>query len=174
MAAASLIAYSVGLLGFILVKVLSTGYFSRQSTRAPVRIGVMALVLNMGLNIIFVVTLVRVDFFAPHVGLALATTISALFNALLLYRGLRRDGVYVPHPGWGRFAIQVAVASSLMSGAVLWARNQAGDWLALSAFERLGALAACVAGGMIVYFLACYLAGLTPASLRGQRPQTQP
>jgi putative peptidoglycan lipid II flippase len=174
MAAASLIAYSVGLLGFILVKVLSTGYFSRQSTRAPVRIGVMALVLNMGLNIIFVVTLVRADFYAPHVGLALATTISALFNALFLYRGLRREGVYQPRPGWGRFAIQIAVASSLMSGAVLWARDQAGDWLALSSVERLGALAACVVGGMIVYSLACYLAGLTPASLRRQNPQTQP
>jgi putative peptidoglycan lipid II flippase len=134
----------------------------------------MALVLNMVLNIIFVVTLVRAEFYAPHVGLALATTISALFNATLLYRGLRRDGVYVPRPGWGRFTIQVAVASGVMIGAVLWARGQAGDWLVLSSLERAGALAACVVGGMIVYFLACYLAGLTPASLREQRPQAQP
>ena len=67
----------------------------------------------------------------------------------------------------------VAVASSLMSGAVMWARDQAGDWLLLSSFERLGALAACVVGGVMIYFLACYLSGLTPASLRGQRPQTQ-
>ncbi len=172
MATASLIAYSIGLLGFILVKVFSTGYFSRQNTRAPVRIGVMALVLNMVLNIIFVVTLVRAEFYAPHVGLALATTLSAFFNAILLYRGLRRDGVYKPRPGWGRFTIQVVVASSLMSGVVLWARDQAGDWLALSILERTGALAACVVGGMIVYFLACYLTGLTPAALRAERPQT--
>jgi putative peptidoglycan lipid II flippase len=172
MASASLLAYAAGLLGFILVKVLSTGYFSRQNTRTPVRIGVMALVLNMVLNIIFVVTLVRAEFYAPHVGLALATTIAALFNALFLYRGLRRDGVYEPRPGWGRFGIRVAVASGLMSGAVLWAREQTGDWLALSLLDRSGALVACVVGGMIVYFLTCYLLGLTPASLRGQPPQT--
>jgi len=172
MAAASLVAYSIGLLGFTLVKVLSTGYFSRQNTRAPVRIGVMALVLNMALNIIFVVVMVRAEFYAPHVGLALATTISALFNAILLYRGLRRDGVFEPRSGWGRFGIQVAVASSLMSGAVLWGRDQAGDWLALSLLERVGALAVCVISGMTIYFLACYIVGLTPAKLRGQRPQT--
>lgn len=173
MATASLVAYSVGLLGFIFVKVLSTGYFSRQNTRAPVRIGVMALVLNMVLNIIFVVTLVRADYYAPHVGLALATSISALFNAIFLYRGLRRDGVYEPRPGWGRFGVQVVVASSLMSGAVIWARGQAGDWLALSLLERTGALALCVLGGMTIYVLACYLVGLTPASLRGQRLRTR-
>ncbi len=171
MATASLLAYAVGLLGFILVKVLSTGFFSRQDTRTPVRIGVRAVVLNLVLNIVFVVSLVRADFYAPHVGLALATTISALFNATLLYRGLRRDGVYRPADGWGRFSGQVAVATGLMSGIVLWARGQAGDWLVLTLTQRIGALAVCVVSGVAVYFLACYLLGLTPASLRGQRPQ---
>ena len=170
MATASLVAYSLGLLGFILVKVLSTGYFSRQDTRTPVRIGVMALVLNMALNIVFVVTLVRTGYYAPHVGLALATTISALFNALFLYRGLRRDGVYALRPGWGRFGLQVVTASGLMGVTVLWARARPGDWLVLSLSERAGSLAVCVIGGMTVYFLACYLLGLTPASLRGPQP----
>ena len=170
MATASLVAYSLGLVGFILVKVLSTGYFSRQDTRTPVRIGVMALVLNMALNIVFVVTLVRTEFYAPHVGLALATTISALFNALFLYRGLRRDGVYALRPGWGRFGLQVVIASGLMGATLLWARTRPGDWLLLSLSERAGSLAVCVIGGMTVYFLACYLFGLRPASLRGPQP----
>ena len=60
-----------------------------------------------------------------------------------------------------------------MSGAVIWARGQAGDWLALSLLERTGALALCVLGGMTIYVLACYLVGLTPASLRGQRLRTR-
>ncbi len=171
MATASLLAYALGLLGFILVKVLSTGFFSRQDTRTPVRIGVMAVVLNMALNIVFVVSLVRADFYAPHVGLALATTVSALFNAILLYRGLRRDGVFTLADGWGRFSIQVAVASGLMSAVVLWTRDLAGDWLALTLTQRIGALAVCVLGGITVYFVTCYLIGLSPASLRGQRPQ---
>ena len=171
MATASLIAYAVGLLGFILVKVLATGYYSRQDTRTPVRIGIMAIVLNMVLNVIFVVTLVRSEFYAPHVGLALATTISALFNAIFLYRGLHRAGVYRLHAGWGRFAAQVGIASVLMSVIVLWARGRAGDWLALSLLDRVGALGLCVIGGIAAYFLACYLVGLTPASLRERRPR---
>lgn len=169
MATASLIAYAVGLLGFILVKVLSTGFFSRQDTRTPVRIGVMAVVINMALNVIFVVVLVQREFYAPHVGLALATTLSSLFNAVCLYRGLRRAGVYSPHPGWGRFAMQVAIASGLMSLAVVWMRERAGDWLALTVLERSAALALCVVGGIAVYFLTCYIVGLTPARLRAQR-----
>ena len=90
MAEAALIAYALGLLGFILVKVLTPGYFARQDTRTPVRIAVYALILNMVLNVVLVVSLVRTNFHAPHAGLAMATTVSALFNASLLYRGLRR------------------------------------------------------------------------------------
>ena len=101
MAGAALVAYGLGLVGFILVKVLTPGYFARQDTRSPVRIAVYALGLNMALNVVLVVSLIRADYYAPHAGLAMATTLSALFNAGLLYRGLRRRGVYTPQPGWG-------------------------------------------------------------------------
>ncbi len=171
MATASLIAYAAGLLGFILVKVLATGYFSRQDTRSPVRIGVMAVVLNMALNVLFVVAMVRSEFYAPHVGLALATTCSSLFNAVLLYRGLHRAAVYRPGEGWGAYAIQVVVATAAMGGAVVWARNRAGDWLEMAGLERLGALAVCVLGGIIVYAAACLVVGLRPASLRARSPE---
>ncbi|HEY5623517.1 MAG TPA: murein biosynthesis integral membrane protein MurJ [Gammaproteobacteria bacterium] len=168
MATASLLAYAVGLLGFILVKVLSTGFFSRQDTRSPVRIGVMAVVLNMALNVVFVVAMVRSEFYAPHVGLALATTLSSLFNAVMLFRGLRREGVYRPGLGWSRFGSQVIVATVVMSAAVVWVRDRAGDWLAMSLAERVWTLAVCVLGGIFVYFAACLVVGLRPASLRSQ------
>jgi putative peptidoglycan lipid II flippase len=173
MATASLIAYSLGLLGFIFVKVLSTGYFSRQNTRAPVRIGIIALVTNMLLNVIFVVSLVQLEFFAPHVGLALATSIAAILNASLLYRGLRRERVLQPRAGWTAFFLRVIVASSLMSAAVIWVREQAGDWLLLSLVDRLSYLAFGVLGGIAVYVGACYLMGLRPASLRGPQPRVE-
>ena len=169
MATASLIAYAAGLLGFILVKVLSTGFFSRQDTRTPVRIGVIAVVTNMILNVIFVVVLVRIDFYAPHVGLALATTISSLFNAIFLYRALRRAGVYRPCSGWGRFAVQVGIASVVMAISVIWVRDQGGDWFALSFLGRAAGLALCVVVGIATYFMTCYLIGLTPAKLRVSR-----
>jgi len=166
MAGVSLVAYAFGLVGFILVKVLAPGFFARQDTRTPVRIGVMALVLNMALNLILVVTLVRIGFPAPHAGLAFATTVSAFFNAALLYLGLRRAGVYVAGPGWKRIGVQVVVASGVMALCVLWIRGRVGDWLLLSLAERVGALATCVLAGMGVYLACCYLMGLRPSSLR--------
>ena len=166
MACAALVAYGLGLVGFILVKVLAPGYFARQDTRTPVRIAVYALILNMVLNVVLVVSLVRVEFHAPHAGLALATTIAALFNAGLLYRGLRRRKVYAPQPGWGRLSIQVLVSGLAMVLAVMWLRDWAGDWLSLSVAQRVGALAMCVATGVTVYFASCFLLGLRLAALR--------
>ena len=170
MATASLVAYALGLVGFILVKVLAPGYFARQDTKTPVRIGVFSLVLNIVLNVALVVSLVRAEFYAPHAGLALATTISALFNAALLFRGLRKSGVYLPQPGWGKLAGQVLVATAMMTYALFWLLERIGDWLALGGLERVGALAVCVLAGLGVYFGACFLLGLRVGSLRQSPP----
>ena len=94
MAARSLLAFAAGLLAFVAVKVLATGYFSRQDTRTPVRVGVVAMLSNIVLNLALVVPL-------AHAGLALATTLSACLNAGLLLRGLVVRGVFRPRPGWG-------------------------------------------------------------------------
>jgi len=171
MATASLVAYALGLVGFILVKVLTPGYFARQDTRTPVRIGVISLVTNMVLNVVLVVSLVRAEFYAPHAGLALATTVSALLNAALLFRGLTQSGVYTPQAGWGRLAIRVLVASGAMAGAVIWLRERVGGWLLISLTDRILGLAACVLAGVAVYFGVCYLLGLRVRHLR-QSPAT--
>ena len=170
MASAALVAYGFGLVGFILVKVLTPGYFARQDTRSPVRIAVYALGLNMVLNVVLVVGLIRADFHAPHAGLAMATTIAALFNAGLLYRGLRKRGVYTPQPGWGRLAIQVLAAGAVMAFAVAWIRDWVGNWLVLGTLERVGVLFICVAAGMAIYFSCGYLFGLRLATLRKSAP----
>jgi len=170
MATASLVAYALGLVGFILVKVLTPGYFARQDTKTPVRIGVLSLVLNMALNVVLVVSLVRADFYAPHAGLALATTLSALFNAALLLRGLLGRGVYLPRPGWGRLMAQVLAAAAVMTYALFWLLGRIGDWLLLGVLERVGALAVCVLAGLGVYFGVCFLLGLRPGSLRQTPP----
>ena len=166
MASASLIAYAFGLVAFILIKVLSAGFFARQDTRTPVRIAVMALVLNMLFNVIFVVTMVRSGFFAPHAGLAAATTLSAFFNAGLLLRALRAKGVYLPRLGWGRLFVRVIISCTLMTMSIVWLREQVGDWIELSLLDRVQALAACVLVGMMVYFFFCYLLGMRPKHLR--------
>jgi putative peptidoglycan lipid II flippase len=159
MSAASLAAYAVGLLGFILVKVLAPGYYARQDTRTPVRVAIVALVCNMVLNVVFVVALLRGGYAAPHAGLAAATSIAACLNAALLARGLTREGHYRPGAGWGRLALQVGIATAVMSGGLAWVAHGAGDWLAWPLAVRIGWLAAAVPAGAAVYFAVLFLGG---------------
>lgn len=133
MASYSLVAYASGLTAFMLVKVLVTGYFSRQDTRTPVKIGIIAMVSNMGLNILLATPL-YFYFQVGHVGLALASALAAYINAGLLLKGLRKGGFYQARPGWLRFIVLLVVSSGLM-GTVLWwglsvlpAFDQQGVW----------------------------------------------
>jgi putative peptidoglycan lipid II flippase len=153
MAQLSLVAYSVGLLGFMLVKVLAPGYYARQDTRTPVRIGVIAMVCNMAMNLMLIFTL-------AHAGLALATSLAAFINAGLLYRGLRRIGVYTPTPGWTGFSLRVAAAGALMAAVLWYGEGELSVWLARGALERVGHLVLLIAAGVASYFVALTLMGL--------------
>ena len=159
MATRSLIAYGVGLMGFILVKVLAPGFYARQDTRTPVRVAVVAMVANMVLNLALVFPL-------AHAGLALATSLAAFLNGGLLYRHLRRDGVYRPGRGWGMLWTRVLVACAAM-GAVLWVGVGGAEvWLARDAWQRGLHLGLWVAVGAAVYSLVLVLSGLRPRHLR--------
>lgn len=162
MAAASLVAYGAGLLGFILVKVLAPGYFARQDSKTPVRVGIIAVVANMILNVVFVVALVATEWFPAHAGLAAATTCSAFLNAYLLGRGLLKRGIYRPGPGWGSLFVRVALAAAIMVGLLLALKAYFGDWAALTLWYRVGGLAVLVGAGAGVYFAALAVFGLRP------------
>jgi len=166
MAAASLRAYAPGLLAFILVKVLAPGYFARQDTRTPVRVGVQSLVLGMTLSVAFVLVLVQTGWAPAHAGIAAGTSCSALANAALLLKGLRANGVYRARPGWLQLAWRVGVPGVAMAVALVGGCALAGDWLTMSTLGRVASLAALVGGGGAVYFVACYLVGLRPSELR--------
>lgn len=166
MAVPSLMAYSFGLTGFIFVKVLAPGFFARQDTRTPVRIGIIALVANMVLNVLIVVPWVRAGWDAPHAGLAVATSGSAFLNAGLLWHRLHKDGVWVPRPGWGRFLLRVGVACGLM--AIMLGRFVAPlvSWLEADGWTRCLWLAAAVCGGAALYAVTLFAVGLRPAAMR--------
>jgi putative peptidoglycan lipid II flippase len=168
MAAASLRAYAPGLVGFILVKVLAPGYFARQDTRTPVRVGIQALALGMVLSGVFVLALLQTGWAPAHAGIAAATACSALLNAALLLAGLKRQGVYGARPGWSGLAVRVAIASVTMALALVVGLALTGDWFVMSTMARIGALAALVGGGAAVYFVACRLVGLRSSELRIQ------
>lgn len=166
MAAWALLAYSFGLLGFILVKILAPGYFARQDTKTPVKIGIIAMLVNMVGNLIFVVLLLEIEFEAPHAGLALATTLSSFVNAMLLLRGLRQQQVFQPQPGWRRLFLQTGVSVLLMGSALYFAAGGEQVWLNSTAGQRIAQLAWLIPLGAFIYAACLYLSGLRFAHLR--------
>ena len=160
MAGLSLMAYSLGLPGFMLIKVLAPAFYSRKDPRTPVRIAVVALVTNMVLNLAFVVPMVHFGVSGPHAGLALATSVAAWVNAGLLYRTLRQKGIYRPEQGWMRLCIQALLAGGALAALLLWAVPGIDDWLAWGAGQRILQLLGWVAAGVVAYFVALRLAGL--------------
>jgi len=155
----SLMAYSLGLLSFILIKVLAPGYYSRQDTRTPVRIAVIAMVANMVMNIILVFPL-------AHAGLALATSLSATLNAFLLFRGLRREGVYQPEAGWPLLILRGVVASAVMGGLLYWGVGDLASWLGGATWDKVWRLLLWVLAGVVSYFAALALLGIGPRHFR--------
>jgi putative peptidoglycan lipid II flippase len=159
-------AYSLGLMGFSLVKVLAPGYFARQDTRTPVKVGIIALSINMTFNLAVVVPAHLNGFPVPHALLALSTGLSAFINAALLYRGLRRARVYVPSEHWRRLLPQVLFASAAMAAFLWWISGDWDAWTGWRAMERASWLALCVGAGAGVYFLALWLAGARPRDMK--------
>ena len=157
--AASLKAYAVGLAAFMAVKIFAPGFYARQNTRTPVRIGVIAMTVNMALNVGF-----YLSGFA-HVGLALATSLAAALNAGLLLRGLRRDGVFHFQPGWGRLLSQMLAANAVMILVLLSLAGQWEEWMEWTIMAKVGQLAVLVLSGLLAYLLSLYVCGLRPRHL---------
>ncbi len=148
----ALIAYSVGLAGLILVKILAPGFYARQDIRTPVKIAILTLVATQLMNLAFIVPL-------KHAGLALSIGLASLLNAGLLFRGLRRRGVYQPQPGWGRFSLRVAAALVVL-GAVLWfGAGTEASWLAQDSAARVLRLSVLVSAGGAAYLATLIVLG---------------
>jgi len=154
----SLVAFALGLPGFVAVKVLAPGYFARQDMRAPVRIAAVAVGANLVFNALLVPSL-------AHAGLALATAGAAWVNALLLYRGLARGGVHVPGAGWRRWWLQVGVASLAMSLFLLALRGDPEGWLRAGLVARAWGLGGLIVGGALIYATVLTILGLRPREL---------
>lgn len=165
MSTLSLRAYALGLVAFMLIKVLAPGYFARQDTKTPVKIGVIALVSNMGLNLLFAIPL-HVYWGIGHVGLALATSIAAMLNAALLLRGLKRLEVYRPEAGWRRFALTLGAATGVMAALLAGFVYSLPDWHPWQWWQRGAWLALICCSGMLIYAVTLFLAGLRPSHLR--------
>lgn len=153
----ALVAYSMGLLGLILVKILAPGFYARQNIKTPVKIAIFTLVATQLMNIVFVFGL-----HLQHAGLALAIGLGACINAALLYYHLRKAAIYLPQPGWWIFYFKLLIGLILMGIVLYYAMGNPGDWLQFSILKRLMYLTGLVALGAISYFAALLLMGLRP------------
>ncbi|MDT8282330.1 MAG: murein biosynthesis integral membrane protein MurJ, partial [Gammaproteobacteria bacterium] len=162
----SLMAYMLGLPALVIIKILAPGYYARQDTRTPVKIGIIAMVCNMVLNLVFVIPLVLYNYEAPHIGLALATSISAYINAILLYNGLRDNRIFIPQAGWGAWLFRIIIASTAMAAVVIGLNPDTIQWSQWPLFDRLLHLAGIILAAASSYFIMLFLQGLRPEQLK--------
>ncbi len=169
MSSLSLMAYALGLPAFIYIKVLAPGFYARQDTKTPMRIGVQAMIANMFFNLLFVIPMVMLDFEGTHTGLALATSASAYMNAFMLYRGLKHQGIYRHQNGWRKLLIQVIFANSLMALFLIFMTPSVAQWLAWPLIERVPYLL-----GFVTVAAAIYLSSLLIFGFRAKHLQHKP
>lgn len=159
MASYSLMAYALGLPAFILIKVFTPAFYSRQDTKTPVKIGLIAVGVNLVLKVIIVIPMITQNFFAPHIGLALTTVLAAWVQAFLFYRYLKRGNFYTPQSRWWPYLLKVLLAVICMGLCIYfmeayWAFDmQAEFWSrAVQSFSY-------IAAGATMYFLVLLLLG---------------
>ncbi|HEY4583403.1 MAG TPA: oligosaccharide flippase family protein, partial [Lysobacter sp.] len=166
----SLMAMSIGIPAFMLSKVLLPAFYARQDTRTPMRAAVLTVVANVVLTVVLVTPMWRAGFRGAHVGIAAATALAGIFNCALLWRWLRREGIYRPEPGWGRWMARIVAGLIVMSIAVLAAEagllGRFGSWASMSGGWRWGGLLATIAAGGVAYGATLLLLGVRPRHLR--------
>ena len=146
----ALVAYSVGLVGMILVKILAPGFYARQNIATPVKIGIATLIATQLMNLAFVGPL-------RHAGLALAIGLGACLNALLLFLLLRRQSIYLPQPGWPVFVLKVFASVGFMAVVLFTTMGESSWWLQAPWQLKVPAVFGLVLLGTAVY-AACLLA----------------
>lgn len=160
-AALSLWAFNSGLLSFMLIKILANGYYARQDTKTPVKIGIIAMISNMGFNIL--------AFWFGYVGLAIASAMSATLNAFLLYRGLAKADVYHFSRQSAVFFVKVFIAALIMGGLVWHFSPDLTSWNAMSFLKRVHWLAWLITIAAISYLGSLLVLGIRKEHLLARK-----
>jgi len=148
----ALIAYSVGLLGIILVKILAPGFYAQQNIKTPVKIALVTLVFTQLMNLLLIGPL-------AHAGLALSIGLAACLNAGLLFWQLRKRNIFQPQAGWLVFLLKLVVAVLVMAAALLGVMHYMPVWSEGTMLWRLLRLGVLVAAGLASYFATLLLLG---------------
>ncbi len=162
----SLITLSIGLPAFMMVKVLASGFYAKQNIKTPVKVGVVAMVVNSVLCALLFIPM-------AHAGLTLASSISSYVNSGILLILLIRREIYLPRPGWGKFLIQLAFANGLLIIYLVMASGDLDYWMHLSRLSRIGSLLAHVLISFAIYIAAILISGIRINQFKGQFKSTE-
>lgn len=162
----ALFAYLSGLVSFMLIKIFAPGYYARQDTKTPVKIGIIAMVANMVLNLMLAPIL-------GYVGLALATTLSGTLNAILLYRGLHKSSVFTLSKATLLFALKLVVSAALMAAVVYHFSPAFEQWLTFTFARKVSLLVGLILLGVTVYFVLALLLGVRLSDFKVQTTRSE-
>ncbi|MFO7748299.1 MAG: lipid II flippase MurJ, partial [Orrella sp.] len=161
----AVMAYSVGLIGLLMVKILAPGFYAKQDIKTPVKIAIGVLITTQLLNLVLVPTL-------AHAGLALAIALGASLNAAALFIGLRRRGVYQAQNGWLVFMGRQIMALVVMAGfIVLIGGDIAWTDASFGIGARVGWLTVTLGIGFVAYLATLWVLGMRPSDFQRKLSQ---
>jgi putative peptidoglycan lipid II flippase len=153
----ALSAFSIGLPSYVLVKVLTPGFYARADTKTPVKFATISVGVNLVGNLVLIPTLGRYGF--GHVGPPLATAIASCVNTWMLYNAPRKRGHFAADARLKRRIPRLVVAALIMGVALWLLAPVAWPYLTGSIVRRGIALIVLTGGGAAVYGAACFLTG---------------
>ena len=149
----ALIAYSVGLVGLILIKILAPAFYAQQNIKTPVKIAIFTLFCTQVMNLLFIGYL-------QHAGLALAIGLAACINAGLLFYFLKKEKIFILNKGWIGFLIKIIISLSLMAISLFFLRGSIDQWVDYSFLQRVANLLLIISLSGAIYFVSLKFLGL--------------
>jgi putative peptidoglycan lipid II flippase len=148
-----LMAYALGIMGFMCVKIFASAYYAKQDIKTPVKIAMVTVVANLVFSSAFIVPFAQM-------GLALATSLAALMNASILAWILIKRKIFILQPGWGAFALQLSLACLAMASIIYYFNPGIEEWFAFDLVKRISTLALLIVASGLAYIMTLFVTGL--------------
>ena len=161
-ASPSLIALALGLIAFMLIKVLTPGFFARQNPQTPVKIALASMLVNAVLAY-----LLAFYFGLNHVGLAIASSFAAYFGVFILLAILLKNRIYQIQKGWFIFLSRLIISCLVMYVIVVWINIDTSSWRELDQVTRFIKLLSICLLAIISYISVLWVTGLRFSHLKG-------
>lgn len=158
-----LVAYALGIMGFMGVKIFASAYYAKQDIKTPVKIAMLTVVANLVFSSAFILPFAQM-------GLALATSLAALLNASLLAWILMKRKIMVLQPGWGAFALQLFLACLAMTLVIYFFNPPTEEWFAFHLTKRVTTLALMIVASGLAYVGTLFITGLRLRHIVGNKP----